>query len=229
MNINQLKTIAALLACATFIGCGEQDGLAATGGTPGTGGNGGAAGAGGTGGTPAMGQIDRIGRPAINTALTQTFNPDSTVSNTRKDDYNAAGNPSEWSEFAPEFAASLAILDSLDTDSAAETGCGTQLAIGPSTEPGGETRYDALAGVLADDQLYVNSTSNLCVAYLGVEAEALGVVQDGGCGGRTPQYDVIDDSYSVLAAGTLTGVGDGVDENAEGFLDGFPFLAPPNE
>lgn len=131
--------------------------------------------------------------------------------------------------FIPDFASALAILDSLDTDSTAPTGCGTQLAIGEPTGSGGQTHYDALAGGLADNQLYVDSTSNLCVAYLGVEGEALGIVEEGGCGGRTPQYDVIDDSYSVLAAGTLAGVGDGVDENAEGFLAGFPFLAELNK
>lgn len=223
MKSNRLRTVIAMLGCAALIGCGDSDGMAETGGT------GGAGGTGGTGGTPVEGQIDRMGRPAVNTALTQTFNPDSMASSQRKDEYNAEDDPSAWSGFLADFAASLAILDSLDTDSTAEAGCGTQLAIGPPTAPGGDTRYDALAGVLADDQLYVDSTTNQCVAYLGVEAETLGVVQDGGCGGRTPQYDVIDDTYSVLAAGALAGVGDGVDENAEGFLDGFPFLAPPNE
>ena len=187
---------------------------------------GGSGAAGGSGGTEPL-QIDRMGRPAINTALTQTFSPDSAAKDMRKDEYNAEDDPSAWSEYVPDFAAALAILDSLDTDSGAETGCGTQLAIGAPTEPGGDTRYDALAGVLADDQLYVDSTTNACVAYLGVEAEALAIVEEGGCGGRTPAYDVIDTTYSVLAAGLLSGVGDGVDENVEGFLDGFPFLAPP--
>ena len=221
--------ILALVACAALVGCGESSGMDATGGSGGRVGAGGSGGSAGTGGSGVTGQIDRMGRPAVNTALTQTFNPDSTASQARKDAYNAEDESAAWSGFAADFAASLAILDSLDTDSVAETGCGTQLAIGDPTEPGGDTRYDALAGVLADDQLYVDSTTNECVAYLGVEAEALGAVPDGGCGGRTPRYDVIDDTYSVLALGALSGFGDGVDENAEGFLDGFPFLAPPNE
>ncbi|MBT8469332.1 MAG: DUF4331 family protein [Myxococcales bacterium] len=218
-----------LLSAASLIGCGSDGGVTSSGGSGGAGGAGGTAGMGGAGGGAVTEQIDRIGRPAINTALTQTFSSDSTAKSARKDEYNAADDLASWPVFIPDFASALAILDSLDTDSTVPAGCGTQLAIGEPTGPGGETRYDGLAGVLADDQLYVDSSSNLCVAYLGVEAEALGIVEEGGCGGRTPQYDVIDDSYSVLAAGTLAGVGDGVDANAEGFLAGFPFLAEPNE
>ncbi len=221
-----------LVSAAAFIGCGDDGGVGPTAGSGGagaTGGNGGAGAIGGTGGVAVAGQIDRMGRPAINTALTQTFNPDPVTRSARKDEYNAEDDMGSWSGFVPDFASALAILDSLDTDSTVPAGCGTQLAIGDPTEPGGDTRYDGLAGVLADDQLYIDSTTNQCVAYLGVEAEALAVVEEGGCGGRTPQYDVIDDTYSVLVAGALAGVGDGVDENAEGFLAGFPFLAQPNE
>ncbi|MDH3622855.1 MAG: DUF4331 domain-containing protein [Myxococcales bacterium] len=221
MHRNKLAILISLVGSLALIGCGDDGGV-------GPGGAGGAGGAGGTGGVAIVGQIDRMGRPAINTALTQTFSPDSAAKGARKDEYNAEDDTTAWSGFVPDFAAALAILDSLDTDSNAETGCGTQLAIAAPTEPGGDTRYDTLAGVLADDQLYVDSTKNQCVAYLGVEAQTLGAVKEGGCGGRTPQYDVIDDTYSVLAAGLLAGVGDGVDENAEGFLAGFPFLAAPN-
>ena len=239
MSSNRLLTVA-LAGAMALTACGDDADIGPTGGTGagaaggaggGAAGNGGDPGAGGQGGNgaPIEGQIDRMGRPAVNTALTQTFNPDSVMSSARKDAYNAEDDPTGWAEFVPDFAAALAILDSLDTDSNAQTGCGTQLAIGAPTEPGGETRYDVLATVLSDDQLYVDSTTNVCVAYLGVEAEALAIVEEGGCGGRAPEYDVIDDTYSVLAAGLLAGVSDGVDENAEGFLTDFPFLAPPNE
>jgi len=228
--MSQFQSMSLILGLGAMlaIGCADDESLGPNGGAGGQP-NGGDVGTGGTGGMGIVGQIDRMGRPAVNTALTQTFNPDSAASSARKDAYNAEDDTSQWSSFTPDFAASLAILDSLDTDSSAGTGCGTQLAVGPPTAPGGDTRYDALAGVLADDQLYIDSTTNACVAYLGVEAETLGVVEEGGCGGRTPQYDVIDDTYSVLAAGALSGVSDGVDENEEGFLDEFPFLAPPNE
>ena len=237
MKTKKLAFLLFVAGATALVGCGDDGdigtggtaGSGATAGTGGTGGVGAAAGTGGAGGGVAVvGQIDRMGRPAINTALTQTFSPDSAAKSARKDEYNAEDDTAAWPGFVPDFAAALAILDSLDADSNAQTGCGTQLAIGPPTEPGGDTRYDGLAGVLADDQLYIDSTTNVCVAYLGVEAETLGVVEDGGCGGRTPEYDVIDDTYSVLAAGVLAGVSDGVDENVEGFLADFPFLAPPN-
>ena len=42
--------------------------------------------------------------------------------------------------------------------------------------------------------------------------------------------DTIDRTYSVLAAGMLAGVTDGVDRDADGAhsTSGFPFLLPPN-
>jgi hypothetical protein len=53
------------------------------------------------------------------------------------------------------------------------------------------------------------------------------------CGGRAPTYDVIDMSYTVLAAGigpalsTTTWVSDGVTTGGAN-NDTFPFLATPN-
>ena len=95
----------------------------------------------------------------------------------------------------------------------------------------GADRYDALAEVLLDDRLYVNSASGTCGIYLGLEGEVVGALPAGmgGCGGRTPNDDVIERSYSVLAAGTLTGVDDLVTGDArEHSADVFPFLAEPN-
>jgi hypothetical protein len=43
-----------------------------------------------------------------------------------------------------------------------------------------------------------------------------------------PADDIIDRSYSVLAAGVLTGVDDTITENDEEFSDEFPFLAAPH-
>jgi hypothetical protein len=162
-------------------------------------------------------QIDRMGRPAINTALTEAFSGDDEAKGMAKDAYNAAA-PGDWSDFQAEFETSLGILDALDAE------CGNQLLAGA----GGSSVYETLAGVLLDDQLYVNTDKGTCGEYLGVEAEALGLVPDGTCGGRTPNDDVIDRSYSVLAAGVLAGVGDGVDEDDRTHdLDEFPFLAEP--
>ena len=114
----------------------------------------------------------------------------------------------------------MAILDSLDEV------CGNQLiADADPTE-----RYGALADVLIDDQLYVNSDSGTCGVYLGLEAEVVGAVAAGvgGCGGRTPDDDVIERSYSVLAAGILAGVDDTITANDKTNPSVFPYLADPN-
>lgn len=169
---------------------------------------------------PALGQqIDRAGRSAVSTALVATFSADDTVKGQMKDAYNADSNPATWvSAWSGELAANLAIYDSLDTT------CGNQLAA-DQVAP----RYSFLASVLADDQLYINSDEGTCDVYLAVEANALGIaVPD--CGGRTPLVDVIDVTYSALAIGALSGVGDGVDNDTDGIYDisTFPFLLPAN-
>lgn len=171
---------------------------------------------------PALGaQIDRMGRPAINTALNNPFNGDATARNAAKDAYNSDDDPSTWAAtWSDDFQTSLAILDSLDTV------CGNQL--GADGVEG--DRYAFLAGVLADDQLYVNTASGTCGTYLGYEAEVLEIVEAGGCGGRTPNDDVIERSYSVLAAGILEGVDDTIEaDDAEHDPNVFPFLAAPTE
>jgi len=164
--------------------------------------------------------IDRMGRPAINTALNNTFNADTAATGTAKDNYNKAA-VTAWSGNSTEFAKNLAILDGLDTN------CGNQLLAGTTAVAG---RYNTLAGVLADDKLYVNTASTTCGQYLAVEANAVNAVPNNDCGGRTLTYDVIDTSYSVLAAGALTGVGDDIASDSDGNIQSntaFPFLAAP--
>jgi len=168
---------------------------------------------------PTLGtQIDRMGRSGINTAVTDPFFADATAHGQTTDQYNGLA-PAQWASFAPRIAANLAILDSLDTV------CGNQLLAGPDAAPG---RYDTLAGVLADDQLYLNTASGTCTQYLAVEANAVGIANSD-CGGRTLFYDTIDTSYSVLAAGVLSGVGDGIPTDADGnrSATAFPFLGTP--
>jgi hypothetical protein len=190
---------AALLATVGLAGCGSDDNPA----------------------PPTLGaQIDRMGRAGVNTAVTDPFNPNSTTKGAAQDGYNAAANPTQWaSSFTSRFAGNLAILDALDTV------CGNQLLAGPTATAG---RYNTLAGVLADDQLYVNTNSGTCSIYLAVEANAVGVTNND-CGGRTPTVDTIDRTYSVLAAGALSGVTDGVDRDADATqgTTSFPFLAAP--
>jgi hypothetical protein len=165
--------------------------------------------------TPASARIDRAGRPAISAALVSTFNPDARA--TDLDRYNKSGNANP--DFIPIIAGSLGILDGLDRT------CGNQLLAGADVAPG---RYNALARVLVDDQVYVQSDRvNSTSIYLGVEAEALNAGLGSG-GGRAPGDDVIARSYSVLAAGVLSGVDDGVPtDDAVHDIDVFPFLAEP--
>jgi len=164
-------------------------------------------------------QVDRVGRAAISTALIETFNGDDAAKGAAKDSYNAAGQ-AQWAGFSADFQGNLAILDSLDTN------CGNQLLADDTNTDG---RYAALAGILADDQLYLNSDSGECGVYLGLEAEVVGAVGagDGKCGGRTLTDDVIDRSYSVLAAGVLTGIDDTITAGDCTPTSTFPFLCAP--
>ena len=171
---------------------------------------------------PALGAIiDRMGRAGVNTALTAPFEPESSKKGAVQDSYNSAANESSWvSLFQRRIASNLAILDSLDKV------CGNQILAGATATAG---RYDALAGVLADDELYVNTASGSCQVYLAVEANAIGIANTD-CGGRTPLEDAIDRTYSVLALGALSGVGDGIAVDADGSasITDFPFLSAPN-
>ena len=170
---------------------------------------------------PALGaQIDRAGRPAISTALVATFASTLQERNEARDRYNQA-SPATWPSFAPEVTTSLGILDALNGV------CGDQLL----AEASGADRYDALADILLDDRLYVNTASGTCGVYLGLEGEVVGALTAGmgGCGGRTPNEDVVERSFSVLAAGALTGIDDLVTGDARDHsATEFPFLAGPN-
>jgi len=161
-------------------------------------------------------RIDRAGRVAITAALVGAFNPDPVAAARERDAYNKSGlsNPA----FLPTIKTSLGVLDGLDRN------CGNQLLAGD-----GDDRYGALANVLLDDQLYVHSDRSGSV-YLGLEAEFVTAIPpgQGAAGGREPGDDVIGRSYSVLAAGALSGVDDGVPaDDATHNSDVFPFLAAP--
>ena len=177
---------------------------------------------------PTLGtQIDRTGRPAINTALNNTFNGDAEAAAAAKDAYNADGNVAGWqAAYAGDFATSLAILDSADTM------CGNQLLASPAAMDGSipADRYAALAGILADDRLYMHTDLGFC-GYLGLEAWIVGGMMGdpAGCGGRTLGNDVIASSYSVLVAGALDGsIDDTITEDSATHSDTeFPFVAAP--
>jgi Domain of unknown function (DUF4331) len=204
-------------------GAGGSAGAAGNVGAAGNAALGGAGGAAGAGGPPALGtQIDRLGRPAINTAITDPFDSDATAHGSKQDMYNAATLAAAKPTFEAAFEANLAILDSLDTV------CGNQFAADKTKTDA--TRYKPLADVFLDDQLYVDTSSATCTTYLGVEANATGIIPNTDCGGRTLTEDVIDESYSLLAIGMTSGVTDGVsaDDHVAAQTATFPFLAPPN-
>jgi len=184
---------------------------------------------------PTLGaQIDRFGRPAINTALNHTFDT-SAAKGPAKDAYNADSDAGAWgAEYTPQFALNLAIYDSLDTGGFTDGGggCGNQFL---AQDDAGAARYHALAGVLANDKMWIYTGSTTCTQYLGVELVATGAIPpnpDGGavdqCGGRTLGEDVIDETYSVVASGMLSGVSDGIGAVASK-TDGtaFPYLSDP--
>ncbi len=171
-------------------------------------------------GPPALGaQLDRMGRPAVNTALNHTFDGDADATQAAKDAWNEDDDPSGWAAaFHEEIEANLGILDSLDST------CGNQLLAAPTEN---DERYNTLAGVLADDRLYVNSGSGTCTIYLAVEANAVGI-PNGDCGGRVPSYDVIGTTYSALALGALSGFDDNVAaDDATPSATVFPYFADP--
>lgn len=183
---------------------------------------------------PALGatQVDRMGRAAVNTALTNPFGlvPGKT-SDQSKDQYNAATDPTTWgASFKGEIQTHLAIFDGIDGN------CGNQLAAAKTLDA---SRYGGLAGVLADDQLYVRTDRMKCGLYLAAEADAVGLTANNGdCGGRTPVEDTVKETYSLLVIGAPTGITDGLPTNgttgfgsdAEGGANAtaFPFLGPPN-
>lgn len=231
-----------IVAVAAIQGCGGDTGTASTststgsdttsssttgaGGETSTTSSGTTATSGGTGGSapqpnpPKLGtQIDRFGRPAINTALNHTFDVEP-AKGMGKDAYNKEADPSKWAALAgAEFSKNLAIFDGLDTI------CGNQLLAGPTATAG---RYATLAGALSNDRVYVNLAAATCTTYLAVEADATGLNPNMDCGGRKLDYDVIDASYSALAKGAFTGVGDGITADADTKGTAFPYLTAPH-
>ncbi|HEY8040066.1 MAG TPA: DUF4331 family protein [Polyangiaceae bacterium] len=168
--------------------------------------------------------IDRMGRPAINTALNHTFDT-TAAKGPAKDAYNADNSPANWKSYVPQFKANLAIYDGLDTT------CGNQAAYGALTNPD----YTTLASVLAGDALVVNTANSTCVQYLGVEFAVLGIANTD-CGGRTPNENVIDLTFNAVAGtltpGTLPGnpgpVTNGITAPASPATTTFPYLAAPH-
>lgn len=193
-------------------------------------------------------QLARIGRPQLAAALIGTVDPPlSAVA--KRDAYGALANPATWATsalpggrtVAAELAANQALFDALDQGAAlpctgdapaCTPGCGNQLL---ADRPPAATSYARLAALLADDQLYVDTTRASCDQFLALELEvALGIAHTA-CGGRAPRHDVIDVLYALLFAGrdgvsdALAPVfGDGVDAHADVSDDRHPYFAAPH-
>ena len=144
------------------------------------------------------GQIDRMGRPGVNTVAIDLL-----ASTGKKDQYNRASNPAQWASlFTTEIQANVAALDTLDGT--------TGNALLPAA---------TFAGVLVDDRLIINVSRPQCDAYLAIETGNTTF-----CGGRTLARDVIDDSLGALVG---PGATDNV-RNDSTFLNDFPFLGQAN-
>lgn len=168
--------------------------------------------------------IDRMGRPAVNTALTNPFdlyrpngvaNPE--LADVTKDRYNTDAGETTWvASWSPAVKLHLGIFDALDGT------CGNQAGYNALGMP----NYTVLSSVLAGDALQLDASIFTCNQYLGAELAALGAaVTD--CGGRKLNYDVVDVTYSALAAGATTGVTDGPIGENTGAGAAFPYMASP--
>ena len=167
---------------------------------------------------PALGApVDRVGRAAIVTALVSTFDDPMNRASIR-DTYNAAPR-NDWDRFSADIQGNLALYDGLDGQ------CGNQTLADASLN--GPERYDKLAGVLTDDRLYVNTASNACNQYFGVELDVTSLAPNEDCGGRTPIQDTIDFSYTALVMNVVGfAIQDGVNrDNVIQSIEDFPFLA----
>jgi hypothetical protein len=216
---------------------------------------------------PALGaQIDRMGRPVINTALNHGFDGSAGVPSNAalasKDAYNHDEAVGMWpTTWTPTLAHDLAILDALDTGvcgngiceaTALETnttcavdcpvqnpvngsdGCGNQAFFNPAN---GAAAYGALGTVLADDELYLDTSKGACTNYLAVEFYfyILGTAP-ASCGGRAPTYDVIDTVYTLASIGVsgfnptnfMPAFGDTVSAHTDVSDTTFPFLGAPH-
>jgi hypothetical protein len=167
-------------------------------------------------------QVDRMARPFVENTLLGVgpFSPDD-ASGLLRQRFNSM-DPGDGARFVKDLEKGLAFQDSLDGV------CGNQLLAEPNEGP---TRYQALSGVFADDRLWVNSASSVCTQFFAVELASLSGQKtlSSDCGGRTPTYDTSNVWRSLLIAGTVTGVTDGLpqDEHPPS-ANVFPFLAPPD-
>jgi len=179
--------------------------------------------------TPGATQLDRMGRAGVNTALTDPFFTVKADHETKQDAYNKAPQ-AMWPTFADQFATALGVFDGLDGV------CGNQPLFTAGADGGAAGAYGTLAGILANDQLLVDSSQSSCDPtknYLAVEIAVITGGSAASCGGRTPLDPAINVTYAALSGDLATGsVTDGVSADADtansAQLTTFPFLGAPN-
>ena len=183
-------------------------------------------------------QIDRSGRAGINNFLNETFSDDNSRLSSQNI-YNSTDNANAIT-FKNEISSQLAIYDALFDEALDGNACGDNpLTNRASFDPSdglasGADRYNVFAGVLVDDQIYINTNSQgaefgACSQYYAVELTAMGETGfESDCGGLTPRYDHIETSYSLISTGVRTGLDDGVaSDDVTHSATNFPFLAAP--
>ncbi len=166
-------------------------------------------------------QIDRAARPLTGNALLATLGT-AEEGNALKEAYNAA-TPATAQRFIPEIAKGAALYDGFDGQ------CGNGLVVDRRLPLA--RRYNAIAALLADDRLWVDSRSPICEQLFSVERQALaGEVQlEGDCGGRTPAMNSVNVYRSLLVDGTTASLDDGLSHDDHPVSTrAFPFLAPPD-
>lgn len=221
---------------------GATTGGGGTGGTStGTDGGGGAGAQGGGGGgnppVPTLGtQIDRMGRPAVATATYERF-VDGDTHDAAVDTWNQDDAQGTWAgSYTANIAGQLAVLDALDGACENQLIYANPLATPPPTCPaaGNEDCYGLFATVLSNDWITIKLSGADAPLYLGVEADFTGLLANDTRGGRLPEHDVIDVSYSLLSGAfdpndaAIFLFGDGVDAPAQAQVELFPYLAAPN-
>jgi hypothetical protein len=144
------------------------------------------------------------------------------ASGAERERFNAAG-PGARTAFVGRIEKSLAFEDSLDGK------CGNQLLA--SKTSASLSRYRVLAGMFADDRLWVNSAARSCRQFLAVELAALAGRKDyaADCGGRSPTYEAPNMWRSLLVGGSTDVIEwDGLsgDDHVASAVT-FPFLAAP--
>lgn len=196
---------------------------------------------------PALGaQVDRRGRPGIETLLVAPLEASVPRQTAMKEAYERASDPATWATFVldpnaipprtirAELAANLGMFDGLDAGhpDVSQAGCGNSLLY---AGPPSATSYLPLAAFLADDRLYLDTEKTVCDRYFALELGAV-LGSTTGCGGRALTNDAIDVSYSLLlgGAGGFTAlpalqprIGDGAGAHADVLDATFPFLGTP--